>query len=257
MSTKIAWTNETWNPVSGCTKVSAGCKFCYAEAVTERFGNGRKFSDVVLHPERLDIPLHWRKPRKVFVNSMSDLFHEKVPVAFIERVWTKMHVAHKDRGHIFQVLTKRPQRMLEVLGPRGFGWYATEGPVARPEPGIWLGVSCENQETANERIPFLLQTPTAIRFASLEPLLGPVDFHIIPEFNKCGSAGQALLDNFWVIVGGESGPHARTMNIEWLESIVEQCKVAGVPVWVKQDSGRFPGKQGRIPDRLWIHQFPK
>jgi protein gp37 len=246
MSTMIAWTNETWNPVTGCTKVSAGCKFCYAEAMTERFGG--KFSDVVFHPERLDAPLHWRKPSMVFVNSMSDLFHERIPGGFIFDVLT---VIWRAKRHTFQVLTKRPERMREVMEAH---YRSIQRP---PLENLWLGVSAENQETADERIPFLLQTPAAIRFTSLEPLLGPVDFRIIPEFNKCGAAGQELVDNFWVIVGGESGPHARPMNIEWLESIVDQCQIAGVPVFVKQDNGRFPGKQGRIPDRLWIKQFPE
>lgn len=253
MSTSIEWTDETWNPVTGCTKVSAGCKHCYAEAVFPRaykadtvplrradgspsgVFRGRRFTDVVTHPERLSQPLRWRRPRRVFVNSMSDLFHEDVPRTFIDAVWSTMAEA---RHHIFQILTKRPARMLEFMRDRkNKGWKADWR-------NIWLGVSVEDQESANERIPLLLQTPAAVRFVSYEPALGPVDFVRggwsfleplrPPPGNKTG--WDRGLD--WIIVGGESGPKARPFDVAWARSVIEQCKAAGVPVFVKQLGAR-------------------
>jgi len=234
MSTNIGWTNETWNPVTGCSKVSAGCKNCYAEAITERFGT-QKFTDVTLHPDRIDRPLHWRKPRLVFVNSMSDLFHKDVPRSFQCRVFQTMKYAPQ---HTFQILTKRPERMRDDLRA-----------VTRPLPNVWLGVSCEDQATADERIPLLLQTPAAVRFVSCEPLLGSIDLATrIPRHAR-------FLD--WVIVGGESGPNRREMDLDHLLSIVDQCKAEGVPCFVKQDSAYKSGQQGRIPDSVWgIKEFP-
>jgi len=226
-TTSIEWTRgddglpgKTWNPVTGCSKVSPGCKNCYAEAVANRFWKGRKFTDVQCHPERLDQPLRWRKPSRIFVNSMSDLFHEDVPFSFIKDVWLVMHEAHQKHGHTFQILTKRPERMLEAIGPRGFGWYSKEGVVPCPEPGIWLGVSVENQET-RWRIDVLREVPAAVRFLSLEPLL-----------EDLGALDLSGID--WVILGGESGPGARPCNVEWIRGIVRQCKAASVPVFVKQ-----------------------
>jgi protein gp37 len=193
--TNIEWTDATWNPVTGCTKVSAGCKNCYAEGVAHRFwttqyGGARKFTDVRTHADRLDEPLRSRKPRRVFVNSMSDLFHDSVPDAFIDQVFAVMALAPR---HTFQVLTKRPARMLAYCrtlgrhhetdrvsltakardGENGFRWIL--GANGWHLPNVWLGVSCENQATADERIPLLLQTPAAVRFLSCEPLLGPID----------------------------------------------------------------------------------
>lgn len=185
---KIEWTDATWNPVTGCTKVSQGCKNCYAERVFPRaYGskpyiapNGttpqewrrRKFIDVQCHPERLDQPLRWKKPRRIFVNSMSDLFHESVPDEFIMRVFTVMWQPAASK-HIFQILTKRPARMRRFLTSNGAAtWW---GGCSSLWKHIQLGISCEDQQTANERIPLLLQTPAALRFLSLEPLLGPIN----------------------------------------------------------------------------------
>lgn len=163
--TAIEWTDSTWNPVSGCTKVSTGCKFCYAERVSKRMG--KEFTKVTLHPDRLDQPLRWKKPRRIFVNSMSDLFHEEIPVAFLRRVLLIMREAEH---HTFQVLTKRIDRGRDMLAKAkritSYCW---------PLPNVWLGVSCENQEQADKRIALLLQTLAAVRFVSLEPLLGPID----------------------------------------------------------------------------------
>ena len=237
MGGKIEWCDETWNPISGCTKVSAGCANCYAERMAKRFvrkgisgRNGRKikalhFRSVLLHPDSLDRPLRWKKPRRVFVCSMGDLFHEDVPDEFIKRVWSVMAEAQR---HTFMVLTKRPERMLAHLaGEQRRGW-------KRDWPNIWLGVSAEDQRTADERIPLLLQTPAAVRFVSVEPMLGPVDFRKVPGFNLAGQAGVDLLRNFWVICGGESGPGARPMNPQWPRDLRDQCKAAGVPFLFKQ-----------------------
>jgi protein gp37 len=290
----IEWTDATWNPVTGCTKVSPGCKHCYAERLTERFGR-QKFEDVILHPDRLDAPLHWRKPRRVFVNSMSDLFHEDVPFEYIDRVFAVMACAP---SHTFQILTKRADRMQEyatalVNGKRMLGSASHENggglmdrllimsacgvkrgdsgkPPYRPFPNVWLGVSVENQEQADKRIPLLLQTPAAVRFLSVEPLLERISLaQWLPIwFDGCESQWRrATKDNpgsgvehrkgiGWVIVGGESGPGARPCNVEWIRSIVRQCREAGVSCFVKQDSGPRPGMQGRIPDDLWIKEFP-
>lgn len=265
----IEWTDETWNPVTGCTKVSQGCKHCYAERVAERFWKGRKFTDVQTHADRLDQPLRWRKPRRVFVNSMSDLFHEAVHRDFILRVFLAMQ--HSPR-HSFQILTKRPERMRDLLrdwmrpalqladAPR------LESPVW-PLPNVWLGVSCEDQETADARIPLLLDTPAAVRFVSCEPLLGPIkldgefDHHrrdyLLPspivdlKRNPWESVTmRPPLD--WIIVGGESGPGARPCDVAWIRSIVEQCKAAGVPCFVKQVGARpvaqHPMQAGALVD---------
>ena len=301
--TSIEWTDETWNPVTGCSHVSDGCRNCYAEDIAKRFSGTGSFPvfkpwtapnaahNVVLHPERLDAPLHWRKPRRVFVNSMSDLFHELVPEEFIDRVFAVMALTPQ---HTYQVLTKRPERMLAYfnglyadsydyvaerihdametfdlwpdISDQGFG---TTGEW--PLPNVWLGVSAEDQRTADTRIPVLLDTPAAIRFVSAEPLLGPIDLRrIAPGIRGQFSFVDALQNDVpvghhtfelhpslgWVIVGAESGPRARPCELDWIEGIVSQCRAAGTPVFVKQDSGPRPGQQGRIPDELWIREWP-
>lgn len=211
--------------------------------------------NVVLHPERLDTPARWKQPRRIFVNSMGDLFHERVPDEFIAVVFGRMASLQQ---HTFLVLTKRPERMARLLGQDYFG-----------PPNVWLGVSCEDQRRADERIPLLLQTSAARRFLSLEPLLGPID---LTSFLTCncplhGDPWKAPEQHarlcperarlHWVIVGAESGPHARPMEMAWLRGIVEQCRAAGVPVFVKQDAGPRPGQRGRIPDELWVQEMPQ
>ena len=248
INTKIEWTDATWSPVTGCTKVSAGCRSCYAETIAHRFWGERKFTEVRCHPERLEIPLHWRKPRRVFVNSISDLFHEEVPDGFIDRVFTMMSLCPQ---HSFQCLTKRPQRMYHYLS--NFDWECVESPEVLtvsedrveasyvteplPMPNVHLGVSIEDQATAEERIPLLLQTPAAVRFLSCEPMLGLIDLTLFPALYKID----------WVICGAESGPHARPMDLEWARSLRDQCRVAGVPFFMKQicEKGR------KIPLHLW------
>lgn len=314
MSTKIEWTHrpgtkgEVWNPVTGCTKVSEGCRHCYAERVTAQFWPDRRFTDVQCHEDRLDMPLRWTKPRTVFVNSMSDLFHESVPDEFIDRVFAVMALCQQ---HTFIVLTKRPERMEAYLlaldaedgaehpiiparvvdaGDR----VMSRGDIRQtswdfpswPLTNVWLGVSVENQATADARIPILLQTPAAVRVVSCEPLLGPIDATKNLALWRCTECGDAQdLDSRWrwngacwehhhgypvghvearafplinwLIIGGESGQQARVCDVAWIRSLIRQAKDAAVPCFVKQDSGPRPGMQGRIPDDLWIKEWPE
>lgn len=266
MTTSIEWTDETWNPVTGCTRVSEGCRHCYIERTPPFRMAGRKFvngsTGLTLHPERLDQPLHWKKPRRVFVNSLSDLFHEDVPDYFIRNVYACMVAAS---WHTFQVLTKRPERRRYLLNAPSFREWVAEraaewinvlrGDRSLPATenlaawhagaagNIQEGVSIEDQKTADARIPILLRTPAAVRFVSAEPLLGPVSFRWAcwddwkdgngarrPKVNHLD--GLKKLD--WVIVGGESGPGARPCHIDWIRSIRDQCQAAGVPFFFKQ-----------------------
>ena len=233
---KIEWTDATWNPVTGCSKVSAGCKHCYAERDWARMSAnpktvyyGREFSDVRCHPERLkEGPIRWKKPRRIFVNSMSDLFHPDVPFEFIDEVF---EVINCSRMHTFQILTKRPERVLEYFTRPG-AWVSE---AIADFDHVWLGVTVENQEAADERIPLLLQTPAAVRWVSMEPLLGPVDLVGIfanPNDSRDGTNALEALD--WVVVGGESGPRARPMHPGWARSLRDQCTAAGVPFLFKQ-----------------------
>lgn len=259
-NSKIEWTDATWNPVTGCSKVSDGCKNCYAERLAHRFGWTTKpwtaanaTENVILNLDRLEQPLRWKKPRRIFVNSMSDLFHEQVPDWFIRKVFQVMAEAN---WHIFQVLTKRPKRMKEMierLEPEFDGMVFNGTKVSWPLPNVWLGVSVENQKAADERIPLLLQTPAAVRFLSCEPLLGPVDLSGFKPFDgECfcqesidgckprlaKGCPETAID--WVIVGGESGPGARPMHPDWVRSIRDQCQEAGVPFFFKQWGSWFP-----------------
>lgn len=251
--TVIQWTDATWNPVTGCTKISPGCKHCYAETFAERWRGipGHPYEqgfDLKLWPRRLEMPLTWKEPRMIFVNSMSDLFHEDVSFEFITQVWNIMYRATQ---HTFQVLTKRPERMLKfhqtlmVKRPELTERDASFGDNTPLAYNVWLGVSVENQATADERIPILLQTPAAVRFVSVEPLLEKIKLEGV-EF--AGLKGNVLLSGIhWIIVGGESGPGARPCNIGWIRSIIKQCKAAGVPVFVKQ-LGSFPTGHQWLPD---------
>lgn len=256
--TTIEWTDRTWNPVTGCTKVSAGCDHCYAETIAERFRGGPAFPngfDLQLREGKLGDPLRWRKPSKVFVNSMSDLFHDDIPDEYIAQVFAVMAMAPQ---HTFQVLTKRHARMRSLLSSRSFpelvttwAWRikpvaAAELPrgnsdysasaVAWPLPNVWLGVSVEDQKWADIRIPALLCTPAAVRFISAEPLLDPVDLCTCsePDYQdeRCSLHGATRLD--WVIVGGESGRSARPMELHWAQELRDQCVHAGVAFHFKQ-----------------------
>ena len=232
----IEWTDATWNPVTGCSKVSPGCKLCYAERMSARLkAMGQpKYRDgfaVRCHPGELSRPLRWRKPRLVFVNSMSDLFHESVPRAFVLAVFDAMLRAH---WHTFQVLTKRPGRALQLQCQRdGIDW----------PPNVWLGVSAEDQRRADERVPALLETSAAVLFLSLEPLLGP-----LPRLELGG------ID--WVIAGGESGPGARPMEAGWVRAIRDQCVRSRVPFFFKQWGGINKKRGGRILDGRTWDEFP-
>lgn len=218
----IEWTEATWNPVTGCNKVSPGCKHCYAERMARRlkamgspnYSNG---FEVTMHEHMLDLPLTWKTPRVVFVNSMSDLFHPVVPLEFIQRVFGVMEEASK---HTFQVLTKRSERLAE-LSP-SLPWPAN----------VWMGVSVESDKYTH-RIPDLQGTNAHIKFLSLEPLLGPLH-------------NLDLKGIQWAIVGGESGPGARPMEEEWVISIKDQCEASGVPFFFKQWGGVFKKKSGRV-----------
>ena len=232
----IEWTDATWNPVTGCTKVGPGCDNCYAERFAERFRGvaGHPYEqgfDLTLRQERLAQPAHWRRPRMIFVNSMSDLFHKKVPASFIDQVFDTMEFADQ---HVYQVLTKRSSRLAKYVNQR-----YSEMPV--PEH-IWLGVSVEDQQRA-KRIAHLQRTNATVRFLSVEPLLsrvGPVDL-----------AGIA-----WVIVGGESGPGARPMDINWAREIRDQCAEQEVRFFFKQWGGKTSKSGGRLLDGEFHDDFP-
>lgn len=237
----IEWTDATWNPVTGCSKVSPGCAHCYAERLTARFSKtalpwtpANAEANVALHSERLRAPLSWRQPRMVFVNSMSDLFHELVPDEFIDRVFQTMREAER---HTFQILTKRPELMRR--------WF--DGPGSRwgddPLPNVWLGTSIENDRWV-QRADELRRTPAAIRFISAEPLLGP-----LPSLN--------LVSIDWLIVGGESGPMHRPMEPEWVRDLRRRAVEADVAFFFKQWGGRTSKSGGRELDGRTYDAFPK
>jgi protein gp37 len=236
-TTAIEWTDATWNPVTGCTKISAGCDHCYAERFSERFRGvrGHPFErgfDLQLRPERLQQPLHWRESRMIFVNSMSDLFHKQVPFDYVDRVFETMKQAH---WHQFQVLTKRSSRLRNYINARYQGDSAP--------PHIWLGSSVEDG-TKKSRIRHLREANAGIRFLSIEPLIGPM--------------GKIDLDGIhWVIVGGESGPQARSMQPEWVREVRDQCKAAKVPFFFKQWGGLRPKSGGRELDGREWSEWPK
>jgi len=228
----IEWTETTWNPVTGCTKISAGCKNCYAERMAkrlqamgmERYKNG---FDVTLHEDIVELPLRWRQPRLIFVNSMSDLFHKDVPFPFIERIFLVMKECQQ---HTFQILTKRSTRLAEIASD--LPW---------PE-NVWMGVSVENASTV-DRVADLVRTHAKVRFLSIEPLLGPINSIPLDEIH-------------WVIVGGESGPGARPMRQEWVESILRQCRRKDVPFFFKQWGGTRKNRTGRILHGTTYDEMP-
>lgn len=234
---KIEWTDATWNPVRGCTKISAGCLNCYAETFAERFRGvpGHPFEqgfDLRLVPEKLADPLKWAAPRMIFVNSMSDLFHKAVPDEYIEAVVKVMTAAN---WHTFQVLTKRPERMATLL--------KTKLKKAGEQSHIWWGVSVENKRQGVPRIDSLREAPVRSRFLSIEPLL--------EDLGKVSFSG---ID--WVIVGGESGNGARPMKAEWVRNLRDQCRVSGVPFFFKQWGGVHKAETGRRLDGRTYSEFP-
>ncbi len=228
LNSSIEWTDATWNPVTGCSKISPGCKHCYADRMANRLHamgqpRYRNGFEITLQPDILTRPLSWREPRQIFVNSMSDLFHDNIPIDYIQRVFDIMSQAH---WHTFQVLTKRSERLTEIS--HNLKW---------PE-NVWMGVSVENSDY-KFRISHLQQVPAAVRFLSIEPLLGPV-----PRLPLQG------ID--WVIVGGESGPKSREMKVEWVRSIRDKCITYDIPFFFKQWGGTRKSKTGRQLDgRTW------
>jgi protein gp37 len=278
-SSAIEWTDATWNPVTGCDRVSPGCAHCYALELAPRLRamGVRRYVDardggrssgpafgVTLHEEVLEQPLRWRKPRRVFVNSMSDLFHDEVPLEYIARVWDVMVRCPQ---HTFEVLTKRPERMVTALGPNGTGFYAADGPVPCPQPNVWLGVSIENRRFV-ARADLLRATPAAVRFVSAEPLLGPLVPHsyvpgVLASWPERGhqvlreDGGLRLHDIDWLIVGGESGPHARPIDPIWVRDLLSEAKAAGTAFFFKQWGGRTPKAGGRELDGRTWSEFPK
>lgn len=233
----IEWTDATWNPVTGCTKISRGCDHCYAQRFSERFRGtpGHPFEsgfDLTLRPERLMQPLGWKRPRLIFVNSMGDLFHKNVPAPFVDQVFDTMERAH---WHVFQVLTKRSSLMSRYLLKRYRNGMAP--------PNVWCGVSVEDWQ-AKGRIAHLRAAPVSVRFLSLEPLIGPI--------------GRVDLDGIeWVIVGGESGPAARPMCADWVREIRDQCLARGVAFFFKQWGGFRPKSGGRVLDSYEWNQYPR
>lgn len=318
----IEWTDETWNVFVGCSKVSAGCSNCYAinqayrnnamaqkmpnqgrmkyyEGLTEKKGEHVEWTGLVnFVPEALEIPFKWKKPRKVFVNSMSDLFHDAVTDEQLDQVFAVMALTAQ---HTYQVLTKRPKRMkeyltnsqtsawfsaIDVVRATGAEYPAFEHEWEWPLPNVWLGVSVENQQASDDRIPYLLETPAAVRFLSCEPLLGSIDLSLLhmegitnidclngrhgvdfPLKGKCNKID-------WVIVGGESGAGARSFDLTWARWIQKQCKDAGVSFFLKQLGSNVFGSKNFVqekiklksrkggdmtewPEELRVRQFPK
>ena len=247
MPSAIEWTDETWNPVTGCSRVSPGCDNCYMFALYPRLkamgvpGYEMAPDEIQLLPERLNAPLTWKSPRRVFVNSMSDVFHPRVPFKFVCEIFSVMDQAARERGHVFQVLTKRPGRAV--------GWWEKHGwqfPEGWP-PNIWIGTSVESQKYA-PRLTVLSRLPAPIRFVSAEPLLEAVD---LSPWLDSG-------DLHWVIVGGESGHKARPMDLQWVRDLRDQSKRAGVAFFLKQLGGvrnKRGGEKAMIDDQKWL-QMP-
>lgn len=282
--TGISWTDSTWNPIVGCTRVSAGCDNCYAVRATRRLAGklplyqglvnpGKSHFNGVVRtvPERLDQPLRWKRPRRIFVNSMSDLFHPEVPDRFIAEVWAVMSMSPQ---HTFQILTKRPDRM-RIVGLAMFRLMVNaarlqcgvsvlpdsrraDGTYAWPLPNVWLGTSIEDQQLVEERCLPLFETPARIRFLSLEPLLGPINLGLLGTLPRMRFSGYQLaadrLD--WVIVGGESGPGHRPIEADWVRAIRDECHDAKVAFFFKQWGGRTAKAGGRELDGRVYDEWP-
>lgn len=282
---RIEWTEEVWNPIRGCSRVSEGCRNCYAERIAARFNKpgglavgGGQYPAQAFHglatmtpqgprwtgkirfaSELIDAPLGWERPRRVFVNSMSDLFHDDVKIAWLDQIFAVMVLA---REHTFQILTKRPRRMRDYLSSpatperirlalegflqKGDSAYELRWPIEN----IWVGASVEDQSAADERIPFLLDAPAAVRWISAEPLLGPLDLerYLLALRHEGRHACRGV---HWVVAGGESGPAARPMHPDWARALRGQCKVAGVPFFFKQWGAWAPMVFGQPENRRY------
>lgn len=258
MSTTIEWTDETWNPVTGCDRVSPGCDNCYALTLSKRLkamGNPRYQNDgnprtsgpgfgLTIHHDKLEEPLSWKRPRRIFVNSMSDLFHHAVPKEIIEKVFLVMNEdwPRPDARHQYQILTKRPKRMAFVVSDIYSRWELEDGVYWEPIPNVWLGTSIES-DRYTYRADHLRATPAAVRFLSLEPLLSP-----LPSLDLTG------ID--WVIVGGESGYGHRPLDLGWVRDIRDHCFAASVPFFFKQVGGHTPKAGGRELDGRTWDEYP-
>lgn len=284
--TSIEWTEVTWNPVTGCTPVSPACEHCYARRMAKRLAGRGGYPaaphefDVTIHSKRLSEPLAWKTPRRVFVVSMGDLFHAHVPDEFIYKIFAIMALCPE---HTFQILTKRPQRMAQIINgvffssqvdriktdlmstimsDQGRSVDAYIGEEGYFENGylknVWIGVTAENQEQADRRIPVLLQIPAAVRFVSVEPLLGPVDLarymqiYVDPYTRKVYPLDPQGVRLDWVICGGETGPGARPMHPDWARSLRDQCAVAGVPFFFKKMGSAWSGE---TPPDLLVREY--
>lgn len=268
----ISWTDQTWNPIRGCSRVSAGCRNCYAEKMAARFsGTGQAYDGLAvmkdgeatwtgkvrLVHEHLTDPIRWKRPRRIFVNSMSDLFHESLRDDEIALIFAVMVLAPR---HTFQVLTKRASRMRKVLNDKAFVAAVAGAAAAQsiengrkeplemswPLPNVWLGVSAEDQRTADERLPELANTPAAVRWLSAEPLLGLIDMDV-----------NQWID--WIVVGGESGTNCREMDIEWARTLRRYAGRRGIAFWMKQLGGRPDAKKelADFTEELRVREFPK
>ncbi len=252
MATKIEWTDETWNPITGCSPVSPGCDSCYAKRMSIRLAGRYGYPAKgpfrpTFHPERLDHPHRWKKSRRIFVCSMGDLFHDAVTGSQLDQIFSVMRQAPH---HIFLVLTKRPAGMREYI----------EGRYGRhPLPNVWLGVTAEDQQRADERIPVLLETPAVRRFVSIEPMLGPVSLPAVwmhrMDHRTHVIKNDTILD--WVIIGGETGPGARPMHPDWVRSVRDQCQMAGTPFFFKQWGEWAPDDCWGLTPEKKLHRFPE
>lgn len=289
MSTQIRWTDATWNPVTGCSKVSPGCEHCYAERLSNKqykiaVADGKTpeqiqhagwtrlpwtapnaAENVILHYDRMDAPIHWKKPKMVFVNSMSDLFHEQVPFNFIDQIFNVMNLC---QNHTFQILTKRPDRVLKFQE-----WIADNSrmpwdKIQLPLINVWMGTSVEDQRRADERIPLIVrQRLGSITFLSCEPLLGSINLNewLWEDYDTGGFGpnGWPLPDDSrpsraidWLICGGESGPGFREMDPNWARSLRDQCVASGIPFFFKQESG-YRSETGQELDGVRWEQYPE
>lgn len=260
-TTKIEWCDKTWSPITGCSPVSEGCNKCWARRMATRFrGRFGYPADepfrVTFHEKRLDEPMRWRKPQRIFVCSMADLFHEDVPIAWQWRIVTTLRHCPQ---HTFLLLTKRPERMADVVRSlRSAGWVGV-GKWPEDYPHVHLGVTVENDRNLN-RIMVLLSIPAAKRFVSCEPMLGPVDFAALPDVQDKHGVYVKPLDLLdWVIVGCETGPGARPTQPEWIRSVYEQCRAAGVPLFIKSYPvvGRVSKDPMEWPEWARVREFPK